>query len=458
MVTPTPLPRPARRAPRWRSLALIALGVGCDDAPATDDARVRRMSTPATPIGWIDRTAAAGLAGVTTRCATVSFADVDGDGDLDLVVPTAGLRVFRNDGRGHFAPWVAMTLLDDVAREMYGRCPQVVRDLDGDGRVDVAVALADGRLAVWWGERDGTLTPQTVGVAAAVRASPFAAAWLAGAGVAPILFVGNEFDGAAQKQNCGYDPRGVNVECRVEIREPAQAAFRFEGRAVTAVADAALLAPGNVQGAGAVDLDRDGVDDLVLAVDFAPQRALRRTAAGFVDVSRATGVDVFGHGMGVALSADTLIISTIGGLIDYARTPTGFAFRGDDSALMDRKRNVWPWQVDLVDLNADGRLDVLQINGFSLEAAQPDPVQWMMTLGNGGDFVGNFDSIFVARADGGYDERHLAYASLMAGSGRGVAAAIGDLGAGGVELALPVTQPRTDVFTVVLGRPDFSAR
>ena len=30
-----------------------------------------------------------------------------------------------------------------------------------------------------------------------------------------------------------------------------------------------------------------------------------------------------------ALSADTLIISTIGGLIDYARTPTGFAFRGD---------------------------------------------------------------------------------------------------------------------------------
>ena len=422
-----------------------------------EDSGVHRMSTPARPIGWIDRTVNAGLASLTTGCATVSFGDFDGDHDLDLFVPDTTLKVLRNDGHGVFSPWINLSLPGEVALQMNGRCPQVVRDLDGDGRLDVAVAALDSRVVVAWGERDGTMTAQTFGSPTPNGSSPFAAAWITGAGVAPILFVGQVFDGAAQEQNCDYDPRGINVECRFEIREPPQVAFRFEGRSATAVTDPALLAPGNVQGASAVDIDRDGVEDLVLAVDFAPQRALRRTATGFVDVSRATGVDVFGHGMGVALTADTMLISTIGGLLDYARTPTGFELRGDDSALMDRKRNVWPWQVDMVDLNADGRLDVLQINGFSLDAESPDPIEWLHTIGGRQDFMGNFDTIFVARADGNYDERRLSYSSIMEGSGRGVASAFGDLGTGHVEIALPVRHPGAEPYTVVLGRPDFAA-
>lgn len=417
----------------------------------------RRFSTHARPIGWIDRTAGAGLASLTTGCATVSFGDFDGDRDLDLVVPGSTLRILRNDGGGVFSPWINLALPDEVASQMSGRCPQVVRDLDGDGRLDFAVATLDSRAVVAWGERDGTFTARAYGAPTPNGSSPFAAAWLTGAGVAPILFVGQVFDGAAQEQNCIYDPRGINVECHFDIREPPQVAFRFEGRDATPVTDAALLAPGNVQGASAVDLDHDGVEDLVLAVDFAPQRALRRTATGFVDVSRETGVDVFGHGMGVAMSADTMLISTIGGLLDYERTATGFRLRGDDSALMDRQRKVWPWQVDMVDLNGDGLLDVLQINGFSLDAESPDPIEWLRTIGGRQDFMGDFDSIFVARADGNYDERRLSYASVMPGSGRGVASAFGDLGTGRVEIALPVRHPGTEEYTVVLGRPDFDA-
>lgn len=471
------------RSPRFllafAVLALSALSLGCtgvsvvavsperaDGAAETTvdaDTQTRtvalthRMSPPARPIGWIDRTAEAGLAELNTGCATVSFGDFDGDHDLDLFVPDETLRVLRNDGHGVFAPWINVPLPDDVASQMNGRCPQVVRDLDGDGRLDVAVATLDSRVVVGWAERDGTMTAQTYGAPTPNGSSPFAAAWIAGAGVAPILFVGQVFDGAAQEQNCDYDPRGINVECRFAIRAPPQVAFRFEGRGVTAVTDAALLAPGNVQGAGAVDLDRDGVEDLVLAVDFAPQRALRRTATGFVDVSRQAGIDVFGHGMGVALTADTLLISTIGGLLDFARTADGFRLRGDDSALMDRRRDVWPWQVDMVDLNGDGRRDVLQINGFSLDAENPDPVGWLRSIGGRRDFMGNFDSIFVARADGNFDERRLSYASIMRGSGRGVASAFGDLGAGHVEIALPVRRPESRAYAVALGRPDFSA-
>ena len=61
---------------------------------------------PAALLGWEDRTAAAGLAGLESNCRTVSFGDIDGDGAPDLVLPGAEVvRIFRNDGAGHFALW-----------------------------------------------------------------------------------------------------------------------------------------------------------------------------------------------------------------------------------------------------------------------------------------------------------------------------------------------------------------
>jgi len=76
------------------------------------------------------------------------FADLDGDGDLDLILGTYGsLRVWRNDG-------VSYTALVDAANPLaafrFGdyAAPSFV-DLDGDGRLDLVVGEYDGTLNVF---------------------------------------------------------------------------------------------------------------------------------------------------------------------------------------------------------------------------------------------------------------------------------------------------------------------
>jgi len=88
--------------------------------------------------GWrfADSTASAGVAGPgggrhSTGCA---FADLDGDGDQDLILVSlgGGNAVFINDGKGHFTE----RALPDTA----GSMTVAVADVDGDGDLDVYIA------------------------------------------------------------------------------------------------------------------------------------------------------------------------------------------------------------------------------------------------------------------------------------------------------------------------------
>jgi hypothetical protein len=88
-------------------------------------------------------------------CFVLLAADVDGDSHLDLVVD--GLTVLLGDGAGHVA-----RILDrqPVAANTSDNISVSIGDLDGDGRLDLAVGLQyNRRVDTWRGNGDGTFTP-----------------------------------------------------------------------------------------------------------------------------------------------------------------------------------------------------------------------------------------------------------------------------------------------------------
>ena len=84
--------------------------------------------------------------------AVPAFADIDGDGDLDLVVGTAGgkLIFFRNDGTRKEAKWTKVTekFLDYDGGRM---AAPYFADVDGDGKVDLLVGMENGTVRYYRG-------------------------------------------------------------------------------------------------------------------------------------------------------------------------------------------------------------------------------------------------------------------------------------------------------------------
>ncbi len=82
---------------------------------------------------------------------TPALGDIDGDGDLDLVIgeSTGQINLYRNDGTAD-AP--AFTLLSDNfgAIDVGRRSTPLLTDVDGDGRPDLVIGSEDGAVLLWW--------------------------------------------------------------------------------------------------------------------------------------------------------------------------------------------------------------------------------------------------------------------------------------------------------------------
>ncbi|HKQ40774.1 MAG TPA: VCBS repeat-containing protein [Verrucomicrobiae bacterium] len=89
--------------------------------------------------GWrfTNVTASSGLESASQFSTGVALADIDGDGDLDLLVNSlgTGTQLFINDGKGHFQESTNCGLI-----RRFGSTSMALADIDGNGTLDLYVA------------------------------------------------------------------------------------------------------------------------------------------------------------------------------------------------------------------------------------------------------------------------------------------------------------------------------
>ena len=344
-----------------------------------------------------DITERAGVAAADRYSSGAAFADVEGDGDLDLLLlaTTGPNALFLNDGAGRFSER-RDTGLDTVGR---GGTTVTMADVEGDGDIDLYVANYKPYSPV------DTITPQQRAPSQLVRQ------------VGP-----GRYEIAPQHQRdfklvMRPDMGGLNVTMRGEpddfyvndagrfTRVPLTAGrFRdAQGNPIAEEAESFTLA------AKFVDLDMDGAPDLYVANDFedpdqlwfndrkggfrqAPwtaQRQLSNSAMG-VDVADINGdarpdlflVDMLSNDsrrMKTQMPTHTPLPKRPGDMETQLQQQrnTLFLNRGDATfgelaVLAGVQASGWSWSTMFVDVDLDGWQDILVANGHLWDVMDSD--------------------------------------------------------------------------------------
>jgi len=337
----------------------------------------------------------------------LSVGDANGDGLDDLYIAQPGglpNRLYLGRGDGTFADGTraaGLDVLDDTSMSLFA-------DIDNDGDQDLILIgaepllfLNDGSGRFAFRENSGLKPPPE-------RAAMFTSAALAD----------YDLDGDLDLYVCSYDfwQAGSEYDAPTPYYDasngPANLLFRNDGDGTfTEVTRAAGLDENNNRfsfAAGWGDYDDDGDPDLYVANDFGRNNLYRNNGDGtFSDVAAEAGVEDLGAGMAVAWgdydgdgrldlhvsnmwsSAGQRLTfnSQFQGVAEspevraqYQRQARGnslFRNNGDgtfsdvaEAAGVTMGR--WAWSTDFVDLNSDGRPDLFVQNGYITGARLDD--------------------------------------------------------------------------------------
>ncbi|MCB0962223.1 MAG: CRTAC1 family protein [Acidimicrobiales bacterium] len=379
-------------------------------------------------INLADVTAAAGLdapqaegplLGADGQVGGAAVADYDDDGDQDVFLPRVGLpnRLLRNDGEGGFTDVAAEAGVEGVDQENgYGAA--VWADVEGDGDLDLYLTGA-GRGGSLLLVNDGTGRFDDGTARAGLDG-------LAGSGLAGTASYGAAFDdwdhdGDLDLITTHWYKAHLDLQLQTVLADPETTADQLqpctlaERRRTEPLPEGlpgsrtALLANDgtgrftDVTAQLGVDVDRviafqpvfadvddDGWNDLFLTGDFCTSRLYRNDEGrGFVDITDAAGVGTDQNGMGSVVAdldgdgvLDWFVSSIAASNPDSCLELLGCENAGNrlylgdgDGTFTDAtdrfgvRDGSWGWGAAAADLNLDGRLDLALANGVRFQAA-----------------------------------------------------------------------------------------